>query len=240
MSTQHAPLFAALAAPWPKQEVKSRTQAGRQMSYLTARQVMIRLDEIVGPENWWDDYTPLERSVVCRLSIRLPDGQVVTKSDAGGMAGMQDEGDDEKSGFSDAFKRAAVKFGVGRYLYNDGIAKLTPVSQPKAQASPVASAPGVETSPAAKPALKRPPAPPVVEDVPDGQVWDDGPIPTTAPTPMSAAELYDHVKRTGQLRALRAIQEKCGYPQAVREWSTEQVRTAFERLPNQIAAKGAA
>ena len=34
---------------------------------------------------------------------------------------MSDSGDDDKSGYSDAFKRAAVKFGVGRYLYRDGV-----------------------------------------------------------------------------------------------------------------------
>jgi hypothetical protein len=34
---------------------------------------------------------------------------------------MSDEGDDDKSGFSDSFKRAAVKFGIGRYLYKDGV-----------------------------------------------------------------------------------------------------------------------
>jgi putative DNA primase/helicase len=45
----------------------------------------------------------------------------VTKCDAGGYAGMADSGDDDKSGYSDAFKRAAVKFGVARYLYRDGV-----------------------------------------------------------------------------------------------------------------------
>ena len=48
----------------------------------------------------------------------------LTKSDAGGYAGMSDSGDDDKSGFSDAFKRAAVKFGIGRYLYRDGVPRF--------------------------------------------------------------------------------------------------------------------
>src|SRR5206468_2281753 len=58
---------------------------------------------------------------LCRLTIRLPDGSELTKCDAGGYAGMADSGDDDKSGYSDAFKRAAVKFGVARYLYRDGV-----------------------------------------------------------------------------------------------------------------------
>lgn len=114
-------LFAALAAPFAAQEVKTRSQAGRQFAYVTARTVMNRLDAVLSPENWWDEYIPNANSVLCRLSIRLPDGQVLTKADAGGYAGMADQGDDDKSGYSDAFKRAAVKFGVGRYLYGDGV-----------------------------------------------------------------------------------------------------------------------
>jgi hypothetical protein len=119
--TQHPELFAALAAPFDASELKLRSQAGRQMPYVTARTIMNRLDEILGPENWWDDFVPLEHSVICRMTIRLPDGTVLTKCDAGGYAGLADPGDDDKSGFADAFKRTAVKFGVGRYLYRDGV-----------------------------------------------------------------------------------------------------------------------
>lgn len=122
--THYPDLFGALLAPFEPDEVRTRPQAGRQIQYITARTAMNRLDTVLGPENWWDDYVPGENSVVCRLSIRLPDGSIVTKCDAGGYAGMQDQGDDEKSAFSDAFKRAAIKFGVGRYLYRDGVPRL--------------------------------------------------------------------------------------------------------------------
>jgi hypothetical protein len=122
--TDYLQIFAALAAPFRGSEIKARPQGNRQLQYITARTVMNRLDEVLGPERWWDEYQPLEHSVICRLSIRLPDGSVLTKSDAGGYAGMTDQGDDDKSGFSDAFKRAAVKFGIGRHLYGDGVANL--------------------------------------------------------------------------------------------------------------------
>ena len=82
---------------------------------------MNRLDVVLGPENWWDEYLPGEKSVLCKLTLKMPDGTTVTKADAGGYAGMADQGDDDKSGFSDAFKRAAAKFGVARYLYRDGV-----------------------------------------------------------------------------------------------------------------------
>lgn len=128
--TRYKAIFDALMAEFDKTEVKfldkgSKDGPKKRVYYVTARTVMNRLDEVVGPEGWHDTYTPSEHSVICRLSIRLPNGTLLTKEDAGGYAGMKDEGDDDKSGFSDAFKRAAVKFGVGRYLYGDGIPLLT-------------------------------------------------------------------------------------------------------------------
>lgn len=115
-------LFALLAAPFTgPNEVKYRTQAGRELAYVTARTVMIRLDEVVGPANWWDTYQATPNGAFCNLSIRLSSSDIITKSDIGGNAEMPDDGDNEKAGVSDAFKRAAAKFGVGRYLYRDGV-----------------------------------------------------------------------------------------------------------------------
>src|SRR5262245_19956177 len=102
--TKFPDLFAALAAPFDPQEVKLRVApGGRQLHYITARTAMIRLDNVLGPENWWDEYIPATHSVQCRLTVRLPDGSTVTKCDVGGNAGMADPGDDDKSGYSDAF-----------------------------------------------------------------------------------------------------------------------------------------
>lgn len=119
--SQHISIFAALAAPFAADEVRTRNQAGRDLQYVTARTVMNRLDEVLGPENWWDEYTPMENAVICKLTVRLPDGSSVTKSDAGGFTTTADTSDYEKTGFSDSFKRAAVKFGIARYLYGDGV-----------------------------------------------------------------------------------------------------------------------
>lgn len=135
-STQFPEIFAGLCAEFGSREVKQRPGgAGRTLHYITARTAMNRLDEVLGPENWWDDYAPMENSVMCKLSIRLPDGRVLTKQDAGGYAGMADSGDDDKSGFSDAFKRACAKFGVARYLYRDGVPEYTREPEPEAVAS---------------------------------------------------------------------------------------------------------
>ena len=137
-----------------------RPQGGRQLQYITARTVMNRLDDVLGPANWWDEYLPQENSVICRLTIRLPDGTTLTKSDAGGYAGMSDSGDDDKSGFSDAFKRAAVKFGVGRYLYRDGVPRFVreqarPAADRRANLNGPVRAPTPSATPPSRPPARR-------------------------------------------------------------------------------------
>jgi hypothetical protein len=135
--TKFPELFAALAAPFRSEEIKVRPQAGRELKYITARVAMNRLDSVLGPENWCDDYVPSENSVLCRLTIILPDGSALTKCDAGGYAGMADSGDDDKSGYSDAFKRSCVKFGVARYLYRDGLPDFCEPPAPAAARAPL-------------------------------------------------------------------------------------------------------
>jgi hypothetical protein len=73
---------------------------------------MKRLDDVVGMENWQCHYEDLGGRVICRLSIRV-DGEWITKCDGAGDTKIEGE----KGGISDALKRAAVLFGVGRYLY---------------------------------------------------------------------------------------------------------------------------
>lgn len=136
MPTRYPELFEALSRPFAKDEVRHRPQGTRQIAYVTARAVMRRLDEVAGPENWWDEYLPMEHSVLCKLTLRLPDGEMLTKCDAGGYAVMPDHGDDDKSGYSDSFKRAAVKFGIGRYLYGEGVPHFGRAADPTAETRP--------------------------------------------------------------------------------------------------------
>jgi hypothetical protein len=125
MPTAYPELFAALAQPFHPSQVRTRKHDGA--SYITARSVMNRLDTIVGPENWLAIYERWgEDAVMCHLTITLPDGSKLTKSDVGSYTSMADKnkqidpGDDDKAGLSDSLKRAAVLFGVGRHLYGDG------------------------------------------------------------------------------------------------------------------------
>jgi hypothetical protein len=115
-------LTRALSAPFEPAEVKFKPAvvSGNRalaLAYVDARVIQDRLDDVLGVEGWQDDYECLEDgSVVCRLRLRLGD-EWVTKVDVGGPSEQPDGGDRLKAAFSDALKRAAVKFGVGRYLY---------------------------------------------------------------------------------------------------------------------------
>jgi hypothetical protein len=116
MNTQET--FTQLSQLFPASKIKFRAGAtnkektrAQALAYIDARDVMERLDMVIGPMGWSDQYqivrqTPAGVEVECALTING-----VTKRDVG-------TGEDAKSAYSDAFKRAAVKFGVGRYLYD--------------------------------------------------------------------------------------------------------------------------
>jgi hypothetical protein len=131
--TSFPDLFIALAAPFDAvTEVKLKpVGGGKSVPYATARVYMNRLDDVLGPENWEDWYVDLgEDSYQAFLKIRLPDGRWVTKQDCGAKSATISDEDGEKAGISDGFKRVCAKFGVGRYLYGDGVAEITE-SKPK-------------------------------------------------------------------------------------------------------------
>lgn len=113
-----------LALPFDQKDVDFRIgQAGNRegkpwakvLAYIDARAVMDRLDEIVGPGNWKDRYWVQGTGNMCGLSVRV-NGEWVEKVDG------SEETDIEafKGGISKALVRAAVKWGIGRYLYNLG------------------------------------------------------------------------------------------------------------------------
>jgi hypothetical protein len=114
-------LMTALAAPFPPEQVQFKPGAisgnrALALAYVDARTIMDRLDEVLGLDGWQDEYEALEDGVVCRLSCKLG-GEWIVKTDVGSPSEQPDAGDQLKAAFSDALKRAATKFGVGRYLY---------------------------------------------------------------------------------------------------------------------------
>lgn len=83
------------------------------LAYIDARDVMQRLDDVCGAENWQRRYTHVtENKCVCEVGIRI-DGEWVWKADGAGDTDIEAN----KGALSDAFKRAAVNWGIGQYLY---------------------------------------------------------------------------------------------------------------------------
>lgn len=96
-------------------KVNEQNQRGQVVAYIDARAVQDRLDAVVGAGNWSFDWTPL---VIDRGEVMVAKGSLtvygVTKADAGSASNFEQT----LGAVSHCFKRAAVHWGVGRYLYS--------------------------------------------------------------------------------------------------------------------------
>lgn len=116
-------MFDKLSAPFPHEAIHWRAQTltgdgtkALALAYLDARDVMDRLDAVCGPAGWQSSVTETPSGrVLCRLEIRHGDDWIA-KTDGAGATAVEGE----KGGISDALKRSAVLWGIGRYLYDIG------------------------------------------------------------------------------------------------------------------------
>lgn len=111
----------ALRAPFPPHVHKWRAQGltkdgnrAQALCYIDARIVQNRLDEVCTPAGWESAFAETASGrVIATITIDMG-GRWTSKSDGAGATAMEGE----KGGLSDAFKRAAVMWGIGRYLYD--------------------------------------------------------------------------------------------------------------------------
>jgi len=83
------------------------------LAYVTNRAIMDRLDSVCGPENWKNEFIEWKGvNQLCGISIKI-NNEWVAKWDGAGDSEIESV----KGGLSDAMKRAAVQWGIGRYLY---------------------------------------------------------------------------------------------------------------------------
>lgn len=80
--------------------------------YKDARTDMKLLDETFGQQSWQCDYKAIDGKLCCGIGVKF-DGEWVWKWDTGTESNMEAQ----KGEFSDAFKRAGFKWGIGRELY---------------------------------------------------------------------------------------------------------------------------
>lgn len=85
---------------------------GIALAYVDARDVQDRLNAVCGT-NWQSRYPHAAQKTVCEIGVKV-DNEWIWRADGAGDTDMEAE----KGSLSDAFKRAAVKWGVGRYLYD--------------------------------------------------------------------------------------------------------------------------
>ena len=116
-----------LLAETPENERKYRVgntfmhkgvKVANMLYYVDARYVQDKLDEVVGVGNWASDFVEIKGNLFCRITITFlrDDGEVgiISKMDCGTESNVEKQ----KGEASDAFKRAAVQFGIGRDLYS--------------------------------------------------------------------------------------------------------------------------
>ena len=126
MSEENKPtpndLFRKLKEPFLDKDLEWRVQQGGVkgdkpwaliLCYVDARAVMDRLDEVLGGENWQDEYTHKDNGVECKLHYRV-NSEWMFKTDGSPETAVEAF----KGGYSKALVRTAVKLGIGRYLYN--------------------------------------------------------------------------------------------------------------------------
>ena len=114
-----------LSEPFPYKDIEWRVQQSgisrknepwlMVLAYVTNRAIMSRLDDVIGCFNWMNEYKEApDGGVLCGISVHDPINGWITKWDGASNTDIESV----KGGLSNAMKRAAVQWGIGRYLYN--------------------------------------------------------------------------------------------------------------------------
>jgi len=128
-------IWQQLTQAFPESDVKYRIQGynrkkegdhypegtrGQKVAYIDARLVMDRFDEVFTPARWQFQWEHVGDGAVKGVIGVLLDGEWVWKQDVGYPNNPGDGAKQEalKAAVSDALKRTAVHWGVGRFLYD--------------------------------------------------------------------------------------------------------------------------
>lgn len=188
-----------------------KATSGIALAYIDARDVMERLDTVCGIENYQVLHPHANGKTSCRIGIKIKD-EWIWKENGAGDSAM----DAEKGAFSDSFKRAAVLWGVGRYLYDvpniwvdlDDWGKIKNPADPRLMKALVEAAKGIRG--------QHEPPPAVTETEPS--VFNDA----------------DDVKNF--LLSAKSEIEKCSSPQEIINWENYNTRKLDFLKPKQKGA----
>lgn len=111
-----------LKKPFKAEEIEWRIQSSgknkdaiwaKVFAYVQNRAIQDRLDEVVGIDSWQNVLRELPNSgMSCGLSLKI-NGEWITKWDGADNTDIEAT----KGGISNAMKRSATQWGIGRYLY---------------------------------------------------------------------------------------------------------------------------
>lgn len=112
-----AQILPKLAEPmpykWRVQSFSKNKPMATCVAYIDARDVMDRLDKVC-ENGWMRDHKEIKGHIYAGIAIIMPSGMWWYKWDCG----VESNTDAEKGEASDSFKRAAVNWGIGRFLYD--------------------------------------------------------------------------------------------------------------------------
>lgn len=106
--------FDPLEIEWRVGVANAEKTKGLALAYVTNRAIQNRLDDVFGCFGWKNEFKEWRgNSQLCGISIKFGE-EWITKWDGADDSNMEAT----KGGLSDAMKRAAYQWGIGRYLYN--------------------------------------------------------------------------------------------------------------------------
>ena len=113
-------IFDKLKAPFSPEDIEFRVGSttgdkskGLALAYVTSRAIMDRLDSVLGPTEWQNEVKVCDDGVIATLTISVG-GEWIMRKDGAQFTNIEAF----KGGISDALKRVAVLYGIGRYLYS--------------------------------------------------------------------------------------------------------------------------
>lgn len=110
---------------WRVQSFSKNKPTASCVAYIDARDVMKVLDEVCGAENWSSDFKDIGGQTFAGIGIKYGDFWI-WKWDTGSESNIEKE----KGQASDSLKRAAVQWGIGRFLYDMEV-KYVPANESK-------------------------------------------------------------------------------------------------------------
>lgn len=129
-----------LKSPFPYEDIDWKVQVtnkdktrGMAVPYLDSRAIQKRLDDAVGAMNWTNEFMLWQdKSQICGIGLYDAErGAWVMKYNGAENTDIEPV----KGGLSDSFKRAAVLWGIGRYLYD--IASIWVEIEPSGKSSQI-------------------------------------------------------------------------------------------------------